>query len=209
MQKNSYRYEQTAALLLVEGYPDLSAGHGNEAIGILSAWRLQLIGTPELEGTRDHLVSLMIAVMPYARHQLSGVSRRFGANNSFVSIGPMESGSGHQLELRSSREGVEPLQIKLDDAELADLVRCLDRLRLDERIKLTWTIPPDQPLKRQELADRIPMQRRLAAPVLGGLALAASVGVAILQPLPPIGEESANPLAPGIELETAQPDAER
>jgi hypothetical protein len=31
--------------------------------------------------------------------------------------------------------------------------------------------------------------------------------VALLQPLPPIGEESTKPLAPGIE--TAQPDAER
>ena len=207
MQKNSYRYEQSAALLLVEGYPDLSAGHGNEAIGILSAWRLQLIGTPELEGTRDHLESLMSAVMPYARHQLSGVGRRFGANSSFVSIGPMESGPGHQLELRSSREGVEPLQLKLDDADLADLVRCLDRLRLDERVKLTWTIPSDQPLKRQDLVDRIPMQRRLAAPILGGFALAATIGIALLQPLPPIGEESAKPMAP--RLETAQPDAER
>ena len=207
MQKNSYRYEQSAALLIVEGYPDLSAGHSNEAIGILSAWRLQLIGTPELEGTRDHLESLMTAVMPYARHQLSGVGRRFGANSSFVSICPMESGPGHQLELRSSREGVEPLQLKLDDADLADLVHCLDRLRLDERVKLTWTIPSDQPLKRQDLVDRIPLQRRLAAPILGGFALAATVGIALLQPLPPIGEESAKPMAPG--LETAQPDAER
>ena len=207
MQKNSYRYEQSAALLLVEGYPDLSAGHGNEAIGILSAWRLQLIGTPELEGTRDHLESLMTAVMPYARHQLSGVGRHFGANSSFVSISPMESGPGHQLELRSSREGVEPLLLKLDDADLADLVRCLDRLRLDERVKLNWTIPADQPLKRQDLVDRIPLQRRLAAPILGGFALAATVGVALLQPLPPIREESAKPMAP--RLETAQPDAER
>ena len=86
-------------------------------------------------------------------------------------------------------------------------MRCLDRLRLDERVKLNWTIPADQPLKRQELVDRIPLQRRLAAPVLGGFALAATVGVALLQPLPPIEEESTKPLAPGIE--TAQPDAER
>ena len=207
MQKNTYRYEQTAALLLVEGYPDLSAAHGKEAIGILSAWRLQLIGTPELEGTRDHLESLMNAVLPYARHQLSGVSLRFGADGGFVSIGPMNFGNGHQLELRSSREGVEPLQINLDDADLADLVHCLDRLRLDERVKLTWTIPTDQALKRHQLVDRIPMQRRLAAPVLGGFALAVSIAVALLQPLPPIGEESAKALTPV--LETAQPDAER
>jgi hypothetical protein len=78
---------------------------------------------------------------------------------------------------------------------------------LDERVKLTWTIPSDQPLKRQELVERIPLQHRLAAPILGGFALAATVGVALLQPLPQIGGESAKPMAPG--LETAQPDAER
>ena len=66
MLKTTYQYEQTAARLVVEGFPDLSAGHSNEAIGILSSWRLQLIGAPELEGTRDHLEALMAAVMPYA-----------------------------------------------------------------------------------------------------------------------------------------------
>ena len=76
MLKTTYQYEQTAARLVVEGFPDLSAGHSNEAIGILSSWRLQLIGAPELEGTRDHLEALMAAVMPYARHRLSGVQRR-------------------------------------------------------------------------------------------------------------------------------------
>ena len=64
MLKTTYQYEQTAARLVVEGFPDLSAGQSNEAIGILSSWRLQLIGAPELEGTRDHLEALMAAVMP-------------------------------------------------------------------------------------------------------------------------------------------------
>ena len=112
----------------MEGFPDLSAGQEGETIGILSGWRLQLIGAPELEGTRDHLEALMNAVMPYARHQLSGVRRRFGGDDSFVAIEP--NGDRHQLELRSSRAGVEPLQLNIDDAELSDLVRCLDRLRL-------------------------------------------------------------------------------
>jgi len=83
MLKTTYQYEQTAARLVVEGFPDLSAGQSNEAIGILSSWRLQLIGAPELEGTRDHLEALMAAVMPYARHRLSGVQRRFGLERRF------------------------------------------------------------------------------------------------------------------------------
>ena len=167
MLKTTYQYEQTAARLVVEGFPDLSAGQSNEAIGILSSWRLQLIGAPELEGTRDHLEALMAAVMPYARHRLSGVQRRFGLENGFVSIAPDQ--ANHRLELRSSREGVEPLQLKLDDAELADLVRCLDRLRLDNRVKLTWTFPEDRPLKRQEIVDRIPLQNASDQPFWPGL----------------------------------------
>ena len=182
MLKTTYRYEQTAARREVEGLPDRSAGHSNDAIGILSAWRLQLVGAPELEGTRDHLEALMTAVMPYARHRLSGVQRRFGQESGFVSIGPDQ--TSHRLELRSSREGVEPLQLKLDDAELADLVRCLDRLRLDSRVKLTWAFPEDRPLQRQEIVDRVPLQKRLGPPLLAGIALACTIATAWLVPLP-------------------------
>jgi len=182
MLKTTYHYEQTAARLVVEGFPDLSAGHSSEAIGILSSWRLQLVGAPELEGTRDHLEALMAAVMPYARHRLSGVQRRFGQESGFVSIRPNQ--SIHLLELRSSREGVQPLELKLDDAELADLVRCLDQLRLDTRIKLTWAFPNDRPLQRQEIVDRIPLQKRLGPPLLAGVALACSIATAWLVPLP-------------------------
>ena len=115
MLKTVHRYEQTAARLVVEGYPDLSDGQEGDTIGILSGWKLQLVGAPELEGTRDHLEAMMAAVMPYARHQLSGIGGRFGADQSFVGIKAVD--GKHQLQLRSSREGVKPLQLLLDDAD--------------------------------------------------------------------------------------------
>ena len=182
MLKTVHRYEQTAALLVVEGFPDLSSGQGGDTVGILSGWRLQLVGAPELEGTRDHLEALMVAVMPYARHQLSGVRRRFGGDDSFVAIAP--SGEKHQLELRSSQDGVEPLQLSLDDAELSDLVRCLDRLRLDQRVPLTWAIPEDKPLSHRELVERIPLQQRFGPAVLGLALLGVFSAGALLIPLP-------------------------
>ena len=203
MLKTTYRYEQTAARLEVEGFPDLSAGHSNDAIGILSAWRLQLVGAPELEGTRDHLEALMAAVMPYARHRLSGVQRRFGQESGFVSIGPDQ--TSHRLELRSSREGVEPLQLKLDDAELADLVRCLDRLRLDSRVKLTWAFPEDRPLQRQEIVDRVPLQKRLGPPLLAGIALGCTIATAWLVPLPQETKET-SPTPANVDKPETQSD---
>jgi len=182
MLKTTHRYEQTAARLVVEGFPDLSAGQEGETIGILSGWRLQLIGAPELEGTRDHLEALMNAVMPYARHQLSGVRRRFGGDDSFVAIEP--NGDRHQLELRSSRAGVEPLQLNIDDAELSDLVRCLDRLRLDQRVPLSWAIPEDRPLTRRDLVERIPAQQRFGPAAMGATLLTVLTAGSLLIPLP-------------------------
>ena len=38
MLKTTHRYEQTAARLVVEGFPDLSAGQEGDTIGILSGW---------------------------------------------------------------------------------------------------------------------------------------------------------------------------
>ena len=196
MQKLSYRFEQSAARLVVEGFPDRSAGQADDCIGILSAWRLQLVGAPELEGTREHLEALMAVVMPYARHCLSKSPKAFGGKGSFVAIRPDD--NRHQLVLRSSREGVEPLQLQLDDADLADLVRCLDRLRLDRRVQLNWTLPEERPLQRRELAERTPLHRRLASPLLvmtqspvsgSNLALGAAVcSVGLVLPLPPVQE---------------------
>ena len=207
MQKIIHRYEQTAARLVVEGYPDLSSGQEGDTIGILSGWRLQLVGAPELEGTREHLEAMMAVVMPYARHRLSGVANSFGAPDSFVGIAPNR--SRHQLQLRSSREGVQPLELQLDDADLADLVRCLDRLRLDHRVQLNWTVPEDRPLARRDLAERIPIQRRLGPALLGGSLLAVTAGLALLLPLPPLQEATtSNPVdvsEPGTRIDQDKP----
>jgi len=196
MLKLSYRYDQTAARLEVEGLPDFSSDQGTGVIGILSSWRLQVVGAPELEGKRDHLEALLTAVLTYARHQLSGVSRRFGADDAPVSMAPVE--GGHQLELRSSQPGVQPLMIRLDDAELADLVRCLDAMRLDPRVQVRWPLPSDAPLQRRDLAERIPLMVRLGAPILGGSALVLATVLAVMVPVePPAGRPTAPQAARG------------
>ena len=97
LMKLSTRYEQTSCRLVLEGLPDLSAGQGSDTLGILMGFTLALAGRTELEGQRDHLQALIAAVMPYARHLLSGQPRPFGAASDAVAIAPLE--GGHQLEL--------------------------------------------------------------------------------------------------------------
>lgn len=179
-----------ACRLRVEGFPDVSSGQGGEALGIITGWYLDWVGHPQLEGRREHLQALMTTVIPYARHLLSGVPRAMGAENDPVSIGPHPNG-GHQMQLRSSQPDTPPLEVQLDDAELADLVRVLDQCRLDPRIQLPLPVPASLPLPARELRDRVPLHRRLSAPVGGLAALALAAGASTLVPTPrPSGSPS-------------------
>ena len=183
--KQTLQYDQLSCRLRVEGLPDVSAGQPAGALGILTGWTLAWVGRPELEGRREHLLAMMEVVLPYARHLISGAPRPFGEADQPVAIRPGEGGL-HRLELRSSQPDTPPLQVDLDAAELADLVRVLDQLRLDPRLVLPMPVPVDRPLRARELSEREPLQRRLAAPVGGAAALALAAAVALLLPPPPL-----------------------
>ena len=180
--KLTNRYEQTSCRLQLEGLPDLSAGQDSQTIGIVTGFSLDLAGHTELEGQREHLQALVSAVLPYARQLLSGVPRTCGAPSDPVAIQPQ--GGRHQLELRSSQPDTPPLVLLLDDAELADLVRCLDRLQQDPRLAVPFDLPPLQPLRRRELRHRQPLAQRLAAPLAGVAVLVVSAALALMLPVP-------------------------
>jgi len=202
--KQTLRYDQVSCRLQVEGLPDVSSGQGGEAVGIITGWSLRWSGRPELEGRKDHLLALMAVVLPYARHLISGVARPFGGAESPVSIAPREQG-GHSLELRSSQPDTAPLILELDDAELADLVRVLDQLRLDSRLQLPLELPPPLPLKGRELLERRPLAQRLAAPVAGLLSVAIASGLGLLLPEPKPGPDPSQRPAPAEPAKGAAP----
>ena len=146
--KNTIIYSQTSSKLLLEGLPDLSLNQVPGSIGILSAWRLTLVGSPELEGKIEHLKALSSSVLAYARFCLSGSKKTFSDSEGFITISP--NGDSHEILLKSSKPGVKPLSVLLDDAELSDLVRCLDSLRNDSRVHLNWELPLDQVIGKQK-----------------------------------------------------------
>lgn len=189
--KLSLRYDQISCRLQLEGLPDLSAGQGPDTLGILTGFTLALAGRTELEGRLEHLQALNAAVLPYARHLLSGQPRPFGGADAAVAIAPQE--RSHRLELRSSQPDTPPLTLQLDDAELADLVRCLDQLRLDPRVAVPFAEPQPLPLRRGELRRREPLLRRLAAPAAGVTVLVVTAVLAAL--IPPTPRPAAQPAA--------------
>ncbi|MBM5825835.1 MAG: DUF4335 domain-containing protein [Cyanobacteria bacterium M_surface_10_m2_119] len=197
--KTTLRYDQLSCHLQVEGLPDVSIGQVGEVVGIITAWTLQWSGRPALEGRKEHLLALMQVVLPYARHLISGVARPFGDDPQPVRIAPAAEGPGHRLQLRSSQPDTPPLELALDDAELSDLVRLLDQLRLDPRLQLALDLPEPQPLRPREVLQRVPRRQRLVAPVGGALVVALVAGLSWLWPTPkplPSPPAATTPAAP-------------
>ena len=190
--KKNFQYNQNSVQLNIEGLPDISLGQSPDSIGILSNWQLQLVGSPLLEGKKEHLESLMSAIHQYARHSISGIKKTFGDSNKQVTISP--SGDLHKLCLKSSKEAIEPLEIKLDDAELSDLVRCLDDLYHDNRVLIIWKVPINKPLASSEIAEKIPILQRITPPTLGLMSFIFIGTVFLFIPIPELLEPTSNPL---------------
>ena len=143
----SYRFDQNSSSLELDGMPDVSNGDSENTIGILSSWTLKIIGSPTLEGEKDHLENLMQVILQYSRSYISGIRKTFISKKSIVTISPF--GSSHKLLLNSTKKDVKPLEIILDDSELSDLTQCLDLLRFDSRFNLNWNITLDRPYNKR------------------------------------------------------------
>ncbi len=143
----SYRYNQNSSSLEIGGMPDVSNGDREHTIGILSFWKLKIIGSPLLEGKKEHLESLMLVILQYSRSYISGIRKTFTSTDNIVSIIPFC--NKHKLLLNSTQKDVKPLEIILDDSELSDLTRTLDLLRFDKRINIRWNIHFDKPYSKR------------------------------------------------------------
>lgn len=186
----------------------------NSTITELKQFTLDLDDHVSLGGNHPHLEALAETLLPYARHVVSAQAREHKSANGTVSITPWH--RGHRLRLRNGN-GSTRNDVQLDDGELANMVRCLDAVIHDPRLQLNITAPPMQGLRERELLNRLPLGRRLAAP-LGGLALTmALVGLGFLVPVPErfrvtdeeqvipaeVEPETTDPIE--VELETTDP----
>ena len=143
----SYKFDQDSCSLELLGMPDVSNGDSAITIGILSSWTLKIIGSSQLEGEKEHLDNLMQVILQYSRSYISGIRSTFVSDKNIVTISP--SGFNHKLLLNSTRKGVKPLELILDDSELSDLTRCFDLLRYDSRFNIKWDINSERPFSKK------------------------------------------------------------
>ena len=149
----SYKFDQDSSSLQVSGMPDVSNGDSENTIAILSSWSLKIIGSPLLEGEKEHLDNLMQVIFLYSRSYISGIRKTFVSKKKIITISPF--GMSHKLLLKSTKEGVNPLEIILDDSELSDLTRCLDLLRFDSRFSIKWDIDQELPFRKKYILNNL------------------------------------------------------
>ena len=149
----SYRFDQNSSSLELAGMPDVSNGDADDTIGILYSWTLKIIGSPQLEGEKEHLDDLMQVILQYSRSYISGIRKTFISNKKIVTISPF--GLTHKLILNSTKKDVKPLVIVLDDSELSDLTRCIDLLRFDPRFSIRWAIDQEIPFSKRYILNNI------------------------------------------------------
>jgi len=154
----TYRFDQNSSSLELAGMPDVSNGDSEDTIGILSSWTLRIIGSPLLEGEKEHLDELMQVILLYSRSYVSGIRKSFKSSKNIVIIIPF--GVNHKLLLNSTKKNVKPLEIILDDSELADLTRCLDLLRFDPRFNLRWNSTLERPFSRRFIVSNFNKSNR-------------------------------------------------
>ena len=154
----SYRFDQDSSSLQISGMPDVSNGDSEDTIGILSSWSLKIIGSPQLEGEKEHLDDLMQVILKYSRSYISGIRKKIISNKKIVTLSPY--GCNHKLLLNSTKKEVKPLEIILDDSELSDITRCFDLLLYDPRFNILWKINQEKPFTKKYIQSNLYKKKR-------------------------------------------------
>ncbi len=135
MLQNKYSFNQSSTELVISGLPDYSNNDNKDNISIISSWKLSIINQPEIEGSIDHLKSVIKAFYKVAA--LSLLDREEKIESELIDLNLDESGS-YIITLKSTKPDVEPLKLKLGYAEFSDIINCFDQLKNFNKINIDF-----------------------------------------------------------------------
>ena len=131
MLQNKLLFNQSSVSLEIVGLPDYSNNENKDNISIISQWKLMIIDKPVIEGNIDHLRSIMKAFSSYSISVLNNENASYKSN--LIDIMP-ENYYTHILLLKSSKPNVKPLNIRIGNSVLADIINCFDQLGLSNKV---------------------------------------------------------------------------
>tara|TARA_Y100001978_G_C23669529_1_gene422972 strand:+ start:944 stop:1540 length:597 start_codon:yes stop_codon:yes gene_type:complete len=135
MLQNKYKFNQSSVSLEIVGLPDYSKNDDEKSISIISQWKLSIVNQPDIEGSLDHLKSIVSVFYQYSSSILLEQENKL--ETKLIDIRSNDDGS-HCITLKSSKPKVEPLKINLGNAEFSDVINCLDQLKEAKDINLDF-----------------------------------------------------------------------
>ena len=135
MLQNKYSFNQSSTELEISGLPDYSNNDKQDNISIISSWKLSIINQPEIEGSIDHLKSVIKAF--YKCAALTLLDRDEEIESELIDLNLDESGI-YIITLKSTKPNVKPLKLKIGYSEFSDIINCFDQLKNFEKIKIDF-----------------------------------------------------------------------
>tara|TARA_B100000900_G_scaffold51555_1_gene37952 strand:+ start:42 stop:665 length:624 start_codon:yes stop_codon:yes gene_type:complete len=132
MLQNKLLFNQSSVSLEIIGLPDLSNDENINHISIISQWKLSILDKPLIEGNLDHLVSIIKAFYSYSNSLLNNESSLY--ESKLIDI-IYENFYTHSIFLKSSKPKVKPLNLKIGNSVLADIINCFDQLGASDKVK--------------------------------------------------------------------------
>ena len=110
MLQNKYSFSQSSTELVIFGLPDYSNNDNKDNISIISNWKISIINQPEIEGSIDHLKSVINAF--YKCAALSLLDREEKIESALIDLVLDENGS-YRITLKSTKPNLKPLKLNI------------------------------------------------------------------------------------------------
>ena len=164
MLQNKYKFSQSSTELEISGLPDYSNDDNKDNISIVSSWKLSIINHPDIEGSADHLKSVIKAFYKCAAYSLLDLEEKI--ETDLIDLNPDESGS-YRIILKSTKPDVKPLKLKIGYAEFSDIINCFDQLKNFKKIKIDFNeLQPNIEKKSNFSFDKTNFSHTLLPPLL-------------------------------------------
>ena len=136
MMQNKLTFHQSSVSLEIIGLPDYSNNEKKDQISIISQWKLTIIDKPLIEGKVEHLGPIMDAFYIYSNLLIKNEIPLY--ESKLIDI-KAENLYIHNIVLKSSKQNVKPLTLKIGNSLLSDTINCFDQLNESSKVIIKKT----------------------------------------------------------------------
>ena len=131
--QNKLLFHQSSVSLEIKGLPDYSNNENKDQISIISQWKLTIIDQPLIEGKIEHLGPIMEAFYIYSNLLINNEIPLYESKLIDIKADNLHI---HNIVLKSSKQDVKPLIIKIGNSLLSDIINCFDQLNESSKVRL-------------------------------------------------------------------------